>query len=156
MAVTSGLWGRIFPRKNGSTDIVPQKDRRRCERYRMDLPARFCVYVPSDPARRTMSIPGQIYDISESGIGLLIGKMEYEGLHLIDPNRQTWEQCRLEIEIPFGREPLQIKGRAVWYVRNADAHPPVYRVGIEFVGLTAALKDRIRTFLNICISATEA
>ena len=155
MALSDGLWGKLFARKNGSQEPCPHKERRRSERHRMDLPVRFRLYVPSQPERGTLLIPAQLYDISEHGVGLLAGRMEYDGLHLTTPDRHSWEQCLLEIEIPFGKEPLRVHGKAVWYVPNPGAQTLAFRVGIEFVEVTADLRARIRSFLNLYRVAAE-
>jgi hypothetical protein len=70
MALSDGLWGKLFARKNGSQEPCPHKERRQSERHRMDLPVRFRLYVPSQPERGTLLIPAQLYDISEHGVGL--------------------------------------------------------------------------------------
>jgi len=155
MAFANGFWDRVFPRKNASQGPFPEKERRRAPRYRMDLPVRFRIFVPGQAARTTLMIPAQLYDISENGIGLLSGRMEYEGLHLITPDQQSWEQCRVEIEIPFGKEALRVQGRAVWYVPNPGAQTLGFRVGIELVEVTAALRERIRAFVTIYRAAAE-
>jgi len=153
MGVSNGLWGKILPKKNGAGNGWPQKERRRAPRYRLDLPVNFQVYSPSQPQKRTLPVNARTYDISESGIGLLMSRMEYDGMHLVTPGGPNSEQCRLDIEIPFGKDPIRVKGQAVWYVQNSETFPPVFRVGVEFVELTAALKDKLHTFVSVCASA---
>ena len=52
-------------------------------------------------------------------------------------------------------QPLSLKGKAVWYVRNPKGHPFIFRVGIEFRELTQDLRESIRTFINIYLSASD-
>ena len=154
MATSNGLWQKIFLR-NSYKKEAPKKERRRSKRYRVDLPVQFRLYLPSRPETSSSMLAAQICDLSEHGIGLLTNTMEYEGLHFMAPDIQTSEQGRLEIRIPFGNEPLSLKGKAIWYVRNPENHAYLFRVGIEFQDLSRDLKERIRTFINIYLSAHE-
>lgn len=122
----------------------------------MDLPVQYCLYLPSRPEDPTTSLAAKIHDLSENGVGLLTNTMECEGLHFMAPDPQTSEQSRLEIRIPFGEEPLTLKGRAIWYIRNPENHPYHFRVGIEFFDLSRELREKVRTFINIYLSAMES
>ena len=77
----------------------PQKDRRRAKRHRMDLPARFRIYLASRPEHSSREIPAQVIDLARTGIGLLADSVENGGLHIMHPWTATSEQCLLEIQI---------------------------------------------------------
>ena len=148
------LLDKLFPKNNPRKTSV-KKERRRSKRYRMDLPVPFRLFLPSRPETPGKQISGQMLDLSTHGLGLLTNTMECEGFHMMAPDHQTSEQCLLEILLPFDGQPLSLKGKAIWYVRNPEGHPFVFRVGIEFLNLTPDLRDKIQTFINIYLSAKD-
>ena len=156
MAGTNGLIARIFS-KSGLKTKTPsvRKEQRRSQRHQMELPTRFRIYLPSHPAILSDPVQAQIHDLSEHGIGILTHSMKSNGFHVIQPDPQTGEKCNLEIEIPYGNDPILVHGKAVWYIRNPDSEEFPYRVGVEFDNLSSDQRSRIKDFLNIFVSATE-
>ena len=113
------------------------------------------MHLPSRPEAPSPELPAQLYDISEHGLGLLTDSIEWEDLHMIDPNMQTSEKCVLEIEVPHDDEAMTLRGKAVWYIRHPEGIPFVFRVGIEFDDITQDLKKKIRDLINLHVAATE-
>jgi len=126
-----------------------QKDRRRSKRYRMNMPARFRIYVPSRPENSSTEIPAQVIDLSRTGIGLLADSVENAGLHIMHPWPATSEQCLLEIQVVYGKTPLTLQGKAAWYSQHEDKKPFGFRIGIELLYLTVELKERIRELIEL-------
>ncbi len=154
MNTSASLIGRIMS-KTGLLKTAEKKDRRRAKRHRMDCPVRFRMHLPSRPDACSPELPAQLYDLSEHGLGLLTDSIEWEGLHMIDPNMQTSEKCVVEVEIPYDDEPLRLKGKAVWYIRHPEGIPFIFRVGIEFINVTPQLKRNIKNLINLHVSAAE-
>lgn len=125
-----------------------QKNRRRARRYRIDVPARFRIYVPSHPELTTTYLPAQVFDLSKLGIGLLAESVECGGLHIMHAWPAASEQCLLEIKILCDEMPLTLQGKAVWYSQQEDEHPFGFRIGIEFLDLTAEQRERIRHLID--------
>lgn len=123
------------------------KELRRAKRYRMDVPARIRIYVPSRPERRSPEISAQVVDLSTMGIGLLADSVEGGGLHIMHPWPATSEQCRLEVQILHGAAPLTLQGKAVWYCQLEDKKRFGFRMGIELTDLTVELQERIRELI---------
>jgi hypothetical protein len=126
-----------------------QKDRRRAKRHRMDVPARFRIYLPSQPEQASADIPAQLIDLSRMGIGLLADSVEGGGLHIMHPWPATSEQCLLEIRILYGETPLVLQGKAAWYSQHEEKKPFGFRIGIELLDLTAELQERIRELIAL-------
>jgi c-di-GMP-binding flagellar brake protein YcgR len=154
MDISTSLIGRIMS-KTGLRRTDEKKERRRSKRHRIDLPVRFRLYLPSRPERSSPQLKAHLYDLSEHGLGLLTDAIAWEGLHMIDPDMQTSEKCILEVEVPFDNDPLRLRGHAVWYIRHPEGIPFVFRVGVEFVDLTPALRRNIRTLIDLYASAAE-
>ena len=126
----------------------PQKDRRRAKRHRVDMPARFRIYLPSQPEHSSPEISAQIIDLSRTGIGLLADSVENGGLHIMHSWAATSEQCLLEIQVLCGKTPLTLQGKAAWYSQYEDEKPFRFRIGIELLDLTAELQERIRELID--------
>jgi len=156
MDTSTSLLGRIMS-KTGlwRASEKEKKERRRSKRHRINRPVRFRMYLPSMPDHASPELSAQLYDISEHGMGLLTDAIEWKGLHMIDPNMQTSEKCILEVEIAYDDEPLRLRGKAVWYIRHPEGVPFTFRVGIEFLEVTPALKKNIQTLINLCVTAAE-
>jgi len=154
MDTSASLLERIIS-KTGFRKTSEKKERRRSKRHRIDLPVRFRMILPSLPENASPELTAHLYDISEHGLGLLTDVIQWEDLHMIDPNMQTSEKCVLEIEVPFDDEPLRLRGKAVWYIRHPEGIPFVFRVGVEFVDLTPELKKNVRTLINLYVTAAE-
>lgn len=154
MVTSPNLLERIMS-KTGFRKTAEKKERRRSKRHRIDRPVRFRMYLPSQPGNPSPEIPAQLYDISEHGLGLLTDCIEWEGLHMIDPNMQTSEKSILEVEIPYDEEPLWLKGKAVWYIRHPEGIPFVFRVGVEFVEVTPEVRRNIRNVIDLHVTAAE-
>jgi hypothetical protein len=154
MNTSTSLIGRIMS-KTGFRKTAEAKNRRRSKRHRIDRPVRFRMHLPSRPENPSPELPAQLYDISEHGLGLLTDSIEWEGLHMIDPNMQTSEKCILDVELPYDDELLTLRGRAVWYIRHPEGIPFVFRVGIEFEDITPALRTKIRNLISLHVSAAE-
>ena len=120
-------------------------DRRRAARVTVDLSVQFRICPPSCPDVASPFIPAAVHNLSDDGISLLTDTIHSDGLHIIlHPTVSTLEQCLLEIEIPYGDQPLTLKGKAVWYDRNPGEHPSVYRVGVRFLNMDQNLRGKIR------------
>jgi hypothetical protein len=141
--------------KTGLRKTAEKKGRRRSKRHRIDRPVRFRMHLPSRPEDPSPELPAHLYDLSEHGLGLLTDSIEWEGLHMIDPNMQTSEKCILEVEIPFGDEALTLRGKAVWYIRHPEGIPFVFRVGVEFSAATPVQKKKISNLINLHVTAAE-
>jgi hypothetical protein len=125
-----------------------QLNRRRAKRHRIDVPARFRIYLPSHPEMAGTYLPAQVFDLSKLGIGLLAESVECEGLHIMHPWPAASEQCVLEIKVLCDEAPLTLQGRAVWYSQQEEEQPFGFRIGIEFQDLTAEQKTRIRDLIH--------
>lgn len=125
-----------------------QMNRRRAKRCRIDVPARFRIYLPSHPELTTTYLPAQVFDLSKLGIGLLAESVECGGLHIMHPWPAASEQCVLEIKILCEEMPLTLQGKAVWYSQQEDEPPFGFRIGIELLDLTAEQRDRIRELID--------
>jgi hypothetical protein len=125
-----------------------QKNRRRAKRHRIDVPARFRIYLPSHPEMTTTDLPAQVFDLSKLGIGLLAESVECGGLHIMHPWPAASEQCVLEIKILCDDMPLTVQGKAVWYSQQEHEHPFGFRIGIELLDLTAEQRERIRELID--------
>ncbi len=154
MNTSASLIGRIMS-KTGLRRTAEKKERRKSKRHRIDRPVQFRMHLPSRPEDLSPELPAQLYDISEHGLGLLTDSIEWEGLHMIDPNMQTSEKCILEVEIPYDDEPLRLRGKAVWYIRHPEGIPFVFRVGIEFDDVTPELRKNINNLINLHVTAAE-
>ena len=154
MNTSSNLIERIMS-KTRFRKTAGKKEQRRSKRHRINRPVRFHMYLPSRPDERSPALSANLYDISEHGMGLLTDTIKWETLHMIDPNMQTSEKCILEVEIPYDDEPLRIKGKAVWYIRHPEGIPYVFRIGVEFVDLTAEIRRNIRNLINVHVAAVE-
>ena len=154
MDTSASLIGRLMS-KTGLRRTAEKKNRRRSKRHLIDRPVRFRMHLPSRPEDPSPELPAQLYDISEHGLGLLTDSIEWEGLHMIDPNMQTSEKCILEIELPYDDEPLTLRGKAVWYIRHPEGIPFVFRVGVEFGDTTPELRKKIKNLINLHVSAAE-
>ena len=141
--------------RSRSRQPSPQKNRRRARRYRMDLPVRFRIYLPSCPELSSAHIPGQIFDLSRMGIGLLTDTVESGGLHIMHPWPATSEQCLLEIQILYGQASLMLRGQAVWYSQQEDKKPFAFRVGIQLLDVNAEMKERIRALIDLKASRND-
>ena len=135
--------------KSRSENASPEKDRRRTKRHRMELPARFRIYLPSCPERASADIPAQIIDLSRTGIGLLADSVEDRGMHIMHPWPATSEQCLLEIKILWAETSLTLHGKAAWYSQHKEKKPFGFRIGVELVHVTAELKDSIRELIAL-------
>ena len=132
-----------------------QMNRRRAKRYRIDMPARFRIHLPSHPELTSTFLNAQVFDLSKLGIGLLADSVECGGLHIMHPWPGASEQCQLEIKILCGDKPLTLQGRAVWYSQEEDDQPFGFRMGIEFIDLTSELRERIRDLIDLKRSTND-
>ena len=132
-----------------------QKERRFAKRHRMDMPARFRIYPPSQPEQSSTEIRAQVVDLSRMGIGLLAESVECGGLHIMHPWTATSEQCLLEIQVLCGKTPLTLQGKAAWYSQQEERRPFGFRIGIELLNLTAEVKARIRELLDLKAGGKE-
>jgi hypothetical protein len=115
----------------------------------MDVPARFRIYLPSQPELTSTYLTAQVFDLSKLGIGLVADSVECGGLHIMHPWPAASEQCVLEIKILCDENPLTLQGKAVWYSQQEDEEPFRFRIGIELVDLTAELREGIRDLIHL-------
>lgn len=156
MDASTSFLGRIMAKTGWlKSSEKKDKDRRRSKRHRIDLPVRYRMYLPSRVENASPQLKAQLYDISEHGLGLLTDAIQWEGLHMVDPDMQTSEKCIVEVEVPYDEEPLRLQGRAVWYIRHPEGIPFVFRVGVEFVGLNPVLRKNIQNLINLYVTAAE-
>jgi hypothetical protein len=120
-------------------------ERRRDTRYRVDLPARFRIFLPA-PGRPASSafLAARVYDLSEHGVRLLSDQVQAGGLHILHPDYTTSERCLLEIEIPAEDATLVLQGKVVWYDRTPEGSDLAFQMGVEFLEVGAEVKKRIR------------
>ncbi len=154
MATSASFIERIMSR-TGLRRTAEKKERRRSRRYRIERPIRFRMHLPSMPEHGSPELQAELYDISEHGMGLLTDSIEWEGIHMIDPNMQTSEKSILEVELPYDDEPLRLRGKAVWYIRHPEGIPFVFRVGVEFVDVTPEFRKKITNWINLHVTAAE-
>ncbi len=126
-----------------------QKDRRRTKRHQVDVPARFRIFLHSQPDRSSREIPARVVDLSGMGIGLLAESVEDGGLHIMHPWPATSEQCLLEIRLLCGEVPLSLQGKAAWYSQLDDRKPFGFRIGIELLNPTAESKEMILELIHL-------
>jgi hypothetical protein len=134
--------------KSRSEKPALQKDRRRAKRYRMDVPARFRIFLPSQPDHSSGHIPARVVDLSKMGIGLLAETVENGGLHIMHPWTATSEQCHIEVQVLHGKNPLLLQGKAAWYTQLEDKKPFGFRIGIELLDPTGESKESIRELID--------
>ncbi len=119
------------------------RDRRSKERYRVDLPAKFRLFVPSQPHITSRELHGRVYDISEHGLRLLSPTVQSDGLHVLSPTVSPCEQCLLSIEIETPEMPLSVCGKAIWYDRVAGEAVYPYHIGVSFLEVPPEVRIRI-------------
>jgi hypothetical protein len=90
-----------------------------------------------------------VVDLARMGIGLLAESVEDGGLHIMHPWTATSEQCLLEIQILHRKTPLTLHGKAAWYSQHEEKKPFRFRIGIEFLDLTAELQESIRELIDL-------
>jgi hypothetical protein len=132
-----------------------QMNRRRAKRYRVDMPARFRIHLPSHPELSSTYLAAQVFDLSKLGVGLLADTVECGGLHIMHPWPGASEQCQLEIKILCGDAPLTVQGKAVWYSQQEDEESFAFRIGIELIDLTPELRERIRNLIDLTRSTQD-
>ena len=125
-----------------------QIDRRRSKRFRLKLPIKFRVYLPSQPDGGSTFLSAELHDLGQSGMRMMTNVVQQGSLHIFHPDLAASEQSRLEIEIPDGGQTLTLVGRVVWYDRNPDEHPYSFRVGVEFVDIGSEDRKRIQSLIR--------
>lgn len=136
--------------------MIPfRRDRRQSERNGLALPVRFRIYLPSHPEIASPFLPGQLHNYSHEGLGLLTNAIHSNSLHAFHPIPTTSEQCLLEIKVPNQGEDLTLHGRVVWYDRNEEEHPFLFRVGIRLLDPTKDLRRQIETTIKEHVSAVN-
>jgi hypothetical protein len=133
-----------------------RKERRRSLREGLDLPVRFRIYLPSSPDSSSPLLPGQLDNYSSQGIALLANAIHSDRLHIFHPMPTTSEQCLLEIRIPRQGEELTVHGKVIWYDRNTEENPFLFRVGIELLDHAKALRKQIETTIRDHVSQLDA
>lgn len=131
------------------TSRNPKTERRRSERYRLDLPVRFRLYLPSRPEdSRTTFFQARLYDVSRHGVSFLTDTVEHRGLHFFHPTFPFSEQCTVEVELPGADEPLLLQGRVVWYDKAESDSPCAFRAGVEWIDPPSRLAKDIKALLR--------
>jgi len=123
-------------------------DRRRFKRYRLELPLKFRLYLPSSPDVSSPFHSAQLYDLSQSGMRMLTNIVQSGSLHILHPETTAAEQCHLEIEVPDDERTLVMIGKVVWYDRNTEEHPYSFRVGIAFVDVGSENLQRLQSLIR--------
>ena len=131
-------------KSEGVAPAARERERRRKERHRVDLPARFSLFVPSRPRVRSRSLEARTYDISEGGIRLLSAAVQADGLHVLNPATAPCEQCALSIEIETPAGVLAVCGQVVWYDRSSPHDIFPFQMGIRFIDVPPEIRERIR------------
>ena len=131
-----------------------QIDRRRSKRFRLKLPIKFRVYLPSQPDGGSTFLSAELHDLGQSGMRMMTNVVQQGSLHIFHPDLVASEQSRLEIEIPDGGQTLTLVGRVVWYDRNPDEHPYSFRVGVEFVDIGSEDRKRIQSLIQREVSTS--
>jgi len=131
------------------TRRIARTERRRSERYRLDLPVRFRLYLASRPDdSRTTFFPARLYDISRHGVSFLTDTVEHRGLHFFHPTVPFSERCTVEVELPGTGEPILVQGRIVWYDKAEPGSPYAFRAGLEWIDPPSSLAKDIQTLLR--------
>jgi Tfp pilus assembly protein PilZ len=124
------------------------RERRQSRRDGLDLPVQFRIYLPSCPETASSFLPGQINDFSQDGLALLTNAIQSDRFHIFHPTPTTSEQCLLEIRIPNHGEDLTLRGKVIWYDRNAEEAPFMFRVGIQILDHTKDLRRQIEASIR--------
>ena len=132
-----------------------QIDRRRSKRFRLELPIKFRIYLPSHPDASSTFLSAQLHDLSQSGMRMMTNVVQQGSLHIFHPDLAASEQSRLEIEIPDGEQTLALVGRVVWYDRNPEEHPYSFRVGVEFMDIGSEDQKRIQSLIRREVSTSS-
>lgn len=132
-----------------------RRERRQSGRDGLDLPVQFRIYLPSHPEIASSFLPGQLHNFSLEGLALLTNAIHSDSLHAFHPLPTTSEQCLLEIRIPNRGEDLTLHGRVVWYDRNDEENPFLFRVGIQLLDPTKELRRQIETSIKEHVSAAN-
>jgi hypothetical protein len=133
-----------------------RRDRRQSGRNGLDLPVQFRIYLPSHPEIASALLPGQLHDYSHEGLALLTNAIHSNSLHAFHPIPTANEQCLLEIKVPSQGDDLTLHGRVVWYDRNEEENPFLFRVGIQLVDPTKDLRRQIENSIKEHISSANA
>jgi hypothetical protein len=124
------------------------RERRESRRQGLDLPVQFRIYLPSCPETASSFLPGQINDFSQHGLALLTNAIQSDRFHIFHPTPTTSEQCLLEIRISNLGEDLSFHGKVVWYDRNAEDAPFLFRVGIQLLDHSKDLRKQIEASIR--------
>lgn len=136
--------------------MIPfRKDRRQSKRDRLNLPVRFRIFLPSHPEIASSFLPGQLENYSHEGLAMLTNAIHSNSLHAFHPIPTTSEQCLLEIKVPSQGDDLILQGRVVWYDRNEEGHPFLFRVGIQLIDPTKDLKRQIEDSIKEHVSSAS-
>lgn len=132
------------------------RERRQSRREGLDLPVHFRIYLPSSPDTASPLLPGQLQDFSHQGIALLTNSIHSDRLHVFHPMPTTSEQCLLEIRIPCRGEELTLHGKVIWYDRNTEENPFLFRVGIKLLDNAKELRKQIEASLREHVSPADS
>ena len=130
-----------------------RRDRRQSGKNGLDLPVQFRIYLPSHPEIASSFLPGQLHNYSDEGLALLTNAIHSNSLHAFHPIPTTSEQCLLEIKVPSQGDDLTLHGRVVYYDRNEEEHPFLFRVGIQLVDPAKDLRRQIENSVKEHVSS---
>jgi len=132
------------------------KERRQSRREAFDLPVQFRIYLPSSPDMASPLLPGQLQDLSNQGISLLTNAIHSGRFHVFHSMPTTSEQCLLEIRIPCRGEELTLHGKVIWYDRNTEENPFLFRLGIKLIENAKELRKQIETSVREHVSPADS
>ena len=124
------------------------RERRRHKRYPIDLPARFRIVLPSQPAAASPFQTARLADLSEGGARLLTNTVRVENLHIFHPTASTSEQCLLDVEVAETDPPQTVRARVIWYDHTPEGSPFAFQAGLQFLEPSADQRKEIRTCLE--------
>lgn len=133
-----------------------RRERRQSRREGLDLPVQFRIYLPSSPDTASPLLPGQLHDFSHQGIALLTNAIHSDRFHVFHPMPTTSEQCLLEIRIPHRGEELTLHGKVIWYDRNTEENPFLFRLGIKLIDTGKELRRQIETSIREHVSQADS
>jgi len=87
---------------------------------------------------------------------MLTNIVQSGALHILHPESTASEQCHLEIEVPDDEQTLVLIGKVVWYDRNTEEHPYLFRVGIAFVDMGSEDQERLQSLIRRSLASPQA
>lgn len=116
-------------------------NRRHAPRYRVSLPLRVSLVEARslNGERRPLSLDGHTYDISATGVGLIVSAIRIGGQYLTGEGRAL----RLAVELPEGTVQLHVRP-----VRYEHLEEEGYLIGAHILEMSAEDRTRYLAYLK--------